>query len=351
MKSRDRQASGGNVPQGSLAAAVLKEPSNGSGPAPSYQVNGAGTVPWEDWYRLASPHQQAELLELARRQGLLYAYQIPSPTNGQHHHENGHESTADAQILKDLLAANVATTSTRPAAIEKLVPVEVPIVEVVDQELDPLQRQAVARALATPDICLIQGPPGTGKSRVVQEILVQASQQGLRVLFLAQNPACVDGVLEQFTGLSGPQPIRLTGAGEEVPAALQPMVLDQRVRSFRTEVVEKANLSRSRSEEQCRERQRQSELWPAFTALLEQRGQTEARLRTIGEELAKVAATVDSQADSILGVAWQLLPRKKLPILNFAESLWKKRTRRHSDCSRRKLIWPRRFRSWPSRPG
>src|SRR5947209_5749536 len=38
-------------------------------------------------------------------------------------------------------------------------------------DLDPAQREAVARALHTPDVCLVQGLPGTGKSRVAARLV------------------------------------------------------------------------------------------------------------------------------------------------------------------------------------
>src|SRR6516162_7681791 len=58
------------------------------------------------------------------------------------------------------------------------------------QRASPAQRQeALARAVATPDICLIQGFPGTGKSRVIAEMILQAAGRGERVLFLAPTPA------------------------------------------------------------------------------------------------------------------------------------------------------------------
>jgi hypothetical protein len=298
MKPRDRLATGGNAPQAALAAVPLKESANGTSTIPSYQVG--DSFLWEDWYRSASPDQQAELLDLARRQGLLYIHQIPPHTNGTHH-ANGALTHADPQVLKDILAGQVAK-------LPSLIP---PAVEVVDQDLDPLQRQAVARALATEDICLIQGPPGTGKSRVVQEILVQASQRGLRVLFLSQNAACVDGVLEQLARHDGLLPIRLTSPGEEVPAAVQPMLLGHRVGNFRSQILEKANRSRTESEERCRERQSQAEVWPTFVSLIELRCQTENRLRMLAEELARVASEVESQAQSILGESLTEFTAKK----------------------------------------
>ena len=61
---------------------------------------------WEDWYRSASPEQQAEILGLARRQGLLYAQQLPARTNGDGHAPANNDAS-DLAVLKDLLALRV----------------------------------------------------------------------------------------------------------------------------------------------------------------------------------------------------------------------------------------------------
>src|SRR5205823_2939459 len=53
-------------------------------PRPTASVDPAvgHTASWEDVYRAASSAQQAELLDLAHRQGVLYAHQLPPTGNG-----------------------------------------------------------------------------------------------------------------------------------------------------------------------------------------------------------------------------------------------------------------------------
>src|SRR5947209_5814899 len=90
MTQRDRQASGGVVGVAPAAPGVAHPA--GSGPA-------APALPlWEELFRGATPAQQQELLDLARRQGVLYAHQLPPSNNG---------STADhaRHFLNQLLAA------------------------------------------------------------------------------------------------------------------------------------------------------------------------------------------------------------------------------------------------------
>src|SRR5262249_28890081 len=106
---------------------------------------------WEELFCAATAAQQAELLDLARRQGMLYGHQLPAPANGPPR-EDFH------RFLNRVLAGKTGDLPTVPA-----VPLDLP-------SLDVGQREAVARALATPDICLIKGLPVSGKSYVAAEI-------------------------------------------------------------------------------------------------------------------------------------------------------------------------------------
>jgi superfamily I DNA and/or RNA helicase len=80
--------------------------------------------------------------------------------------------------------------------------------ELIDRQLTGRQREAVVKALATPDICLIQGPPGTGKTRVISEIVQQASIMGLKTLLVAPTHIAVDNVLENIGHKDNVSPIR-----------------------------------------------------------------------------------------------------------------------------------------------
>lgn len=274
MKPRDRQV--GSVAPGALAT-VSAEPTNG--------------FLWEEWYHSATPTQQAELLALAGRQGLLYAQQIPAKANGTHAPPApaGAEGSS-AALIGDLLANRATLAPHAPPEIPDLAP-----------ELDPLQKQAICRALTTPDLCLIQGLPGTGKSRVVTEILVHAARQGLRVLFLAQHAAPIDTVLQRLSSRDGLVPIRLAAPGEVVPAALQPALLANRMIGFRTEALNKARLSRDSVESACRTRHSEESIWPALAALLDERDAMDARVLALRQKRDQVAAEVEQFASSFEG--------------------------------------------------
>src|SRR5712692_3106212 len=78
MSRRERAAPGG--PKGTSRAG---DGSVARPPIESSQDPGNHRQPnWEEIYRGASRTQQQELLALAERQGLVYAHQLPTSTNG-----------------------------------------------------------------------------------------------------------------------------------------------------------------------------------------------------------------------------------------------------------------------------
>ncbi len=74
---------------------------------------------------------------------------------------------------------------------------------------NPRQREALVKALATPDLLLIQGPPGTGKTTVITEIVEHFVRRGQRVLLSSSSNQAVDNV---FKGIhkEGPREDLLT---------------------------------------------------------------------------------------------------------------------------------------------
>src|SRR5262249_1386327 len=96
MSRRERPASGVaelfTRPAGEVGALrpELKSTGEGSARAPG----------WEEIFLGASSNQQSELLDLAHRQGVLYAHQLPAPPNGARI-EHGR------QVLLRLLAGHI----------------------------------------------------------------------------------------------------------------------------------------------------------------------------------------------------------------------------------------------------
>lgn len=75
----------------------------------------------------------------------------------------------------------------------------------------PKQLEAVAKAIAAPDIAIIQGPPGTGKTTVIAEIIWQTllDNPNARILITSQTNLAVDNVLERLKGKRMVRPIRI----------------------------------------------------------------------------------------------------------------------------------------------
>ncbi|NXM68862.1 SMBP2 protein, partial [Serilophus lunatus] len=66
--------------------------------------------------------------------------------------------------------------------------------------LDASQREAVSFSLAQRELAIIHGPPGTGKTTTLVEIILQAVQQGLKVLCCAPSNVAVDNLVERLGG-------------------------------------------------------------------------------------------------------------------------------------------------------
>src|SRR5262245_2280889 len=84
MTQRERQASGGLAAPASApgSAGAPPGPAAPVRPAPGPETASRPASLWEDYYRSASPDEQAALLALAGRQGILYAHTLPPPGNG-----------------------------------------------------------------------------------------------------------------------------------------------------------------------------------------------------------------------------------------------------------------------------
>jgi hypothetical protein len=245
-----------------------------------------GLPPWEDLFRSASPEQQQELLALARRQGVLYAHQLPPMTNGAHPPAEGWR-----ELLTRLLAGQT----------EGLDPLRAPPAAPGDAPLDDVQREAVARALETPDVCLIQGLPGTGKSHVISEIVTRAAGRGERVLLLAPGTASLDRVLETVGGRDMVCAIRCLGR-EERPEALSPAVraltFAERARSFQEHSLECAAREVRRAEERLARRRQEEGVWPRLEELAARLTQLGEALESLAKRRAAVPAAVEAEAEA-----------------------------------------------------
>lgn len=261
-----------------------------------------GFTLWSKLFGTASPSRQRELLDLARHHGVLYAHQVPA--NGSH--------TAPADRGRILLA-NLLDTA---AALEPVSPVSI---EPIDAALDDCQREAVAKALATPDVCLIQGLPGTGKTRLVAELILQAVRCGERILLSANHAAALDGVLEQVASHDSIFAVRCLDGGEKAESlagSIRPLAAAGRLRGLRDD-----GLALLRREADTLAQAAQSST--TQLAALERRGEVLTRLQELRLQLAEARQQREAVPAEVEAAAVQVestggddsLARALLPLL------------------------------------
>src|SRR5262249_10221304 len=78
-------------------------------------------------------------------------------------------------------------------------PLEPEPITLLDATLDESQREAVAAASQTPDICVIASSANERQDRLVVEIIRQTVANGERLLLVASSSARVNTILEHLT--------------------------------------------------------------------------------------------------------------------------------------------------------
>jgi hypothetical protein len=270
MTQRERQA-----PEG--AASTASRPAAPRPVAPA----GPALSPWEEWYQHASPAQRRDLLSVAAAQGVVFVHQLPAPPPANAAH-------GPSPFLEALLRGS-------PADFE---PLHAPDVEPADASLDPVQRQAVAQAVHTPDVCLIAGYPGTGKSRVVAEVLRQCATRGERVLLLAPSGAALDRALERLPANEAVCPLRQLDADEKeeaLPPCVRRFTVAARVRAFRDTTVPAARESAAAAEAALHARGRDAAVWDVLAELAERRQALAAEREELARQRRAAAAAVEAE--------------------------------------------------------
>lgn len=245
---------------------------------------------WEDWFRHANSQQRAEALGLAQKQGLLYPHQLPALSNG----------VKPVSAAKDIEPSPVVSRflAGKTDALPRL---RMDALSYFDAELDDLQRQAVARAIATPDLLLLQGLPGTGKSRVLTEILLQASARGWRILFLAGQTASLDVILHRLLGRPEVLALRFLDAlekPESLPTWLRGFTLDGQKQSFLERTLAGTLENCEQAELTCRQRRAEEPLWSELRRCAQRLSDLETRLHALQEEIARIGESVQGEAQT-----------------------------------------------------
>lgn len=147
-----------------------------------------------------------------------------------------------------------------------------------DVALDDDQREAVERAVHTPDILVLDGAPGTGKSRVIAEVIRQSLRQQKRVLFLAASANGIQSVLDRLVAF--PDLLALEVSGRRAASSdARPNTSEGVNRIALTDWLPQALKARAdRLEDQIRRRRREIEIveqllerWDCRATLLAQR--------------------------------------------------------------------------------
>jgi len=227
---------------------------------------------------------------MSQQQGVLHAHQL------DHQAADTAGSPSPVEVPRPTLSALLHEP------FPDLPPVHACAFEPVDTALDPEQREAVGRALATPDVFLIQGLPGTGKSRVAAEILTQAVARGERVLLLAASAAGLDRILDVVAENDTLCALRCLSP-EETPEALPPnirrLTFPERLRLFEEQTLRAAReavQSRQERHERCL---RDEALWPRLEELLARQQAVLGQLQHLQERQAGLAGEIEAEASDL----------------------------------------------------
>lgn len=272
--------------------AVLEPPRPAAPAAPAAPDTTPDLATLDDFVRKTSPAQRDDFLALARRQGFLYPHQVPLGRNG--HRPEGEEATRWTR-LTHLLAGDAELEPVHEVGFEPL-----------DAGLDARQRQAVSRALGTPDLALIVGRPGTGKSRVVAEILTQAALRGERALLVAPQLAAIDHLLPLVAGRDAVCAVRLLDPGERpesLPSVLQGLTVPQRSLHLKEQVLSSARRCQEAADSQRRQRHQEEALWPRLQNLAEQAEHLDHRRQDLQHRLSRVTADIEAEIAEVAASA------------------------------------------------
>jgi superfamily I DNA and/or RNA helicase len=91
-----------------------------------------------------------------------------------------------------------------------------PVLEPLNEQLNEVQRQAVAFAFSAQDVAVLHGPPGTGKTTTVVELIRQAVRRGDKVLACAPSNLAVDNIFERLLAV-GERAVRLGHPARVLP--------------------------------------------------------------------------------------------------------------------------------------
>src|SRR5262249_954682 len=156
-----------------------------------------------------------------------------------------------------------------------------------------------------------------GKSRVIAEIIVQATARGERVLLLGRSAEAIDGVLEQIGTCDSICALRCLGHDEEaadLARAVAALTFEARRQALTESARQAARRSVETAREQCERRQQQEPIYVQLREVAERRGrlEAEATLSAQADERRRAVDDVSRQLEAVDPLAEARLNRRWL---------------------------------------
>lgn len=142
-------------------------------------------------------------------------------------------------------------------------------IEFYQPDLAEDKKNAVKQALAAQDIFLLQGPPGTGKTTTLAEIILQILKirPDARILVSSQSNVAVNHVLSRVAELRtghNTEIVRI-GRAEKIGHGAEAWTLEQRLNSWRDEVIKRTNTVVQELKTQIRQQRKERKLKQNFS--------------------------------------------------------------------------------------
>jgi superfamily I DNA and/or RNA helicase len=181
------------------------------------------------------------------------------------------EALVSLQRQQDAMNRLLSGGTTNPRLPEVLLNLPSAQFDAIDEHIAFFQpdlaedkKNAVRQALTTRDVFLLQGPPGTGKTTTLAEIILQIlkTNPDARILVTSQSNVAVNHVLSRVAELRRGQRTEIVRIGreEKISQGAKAWLIDERLQSWRAEVLERTNVVMRELKEQMRQQQKQRKL-------------------------------------------------------------------------------------------
>jgi predicted nuclease with TOPRIM domain len=216
------------------------------------------------------------VLALADQQGFLYSHQLPPINNG-----NAKPRVEPTHALwQQLLAGRTET----------LAPTLAKDFEPFNPALTAEQSFAVARALASPDVCLFEVPHSVDVLPVLVEIVEQETQRRHRVAILANQATRLDGIVQRLQDRSQLFVLRYpTSLGADWAHG----GTDAQRQAFRERILTRARTAHRDFEEHCQRRNREASLWDTMRDAVQRIAHVSVQIDQARQDRAKIAEDVE----------------------------------------------------------